>query len=403
MATFLLVGGYTGAQKKNVSKAQAKILSEVPDTKAAKEAILLALKDSTTDKLAKTWFVAGEVFYKIYDEQQKLQWMLKKGDQALMAQSLVSCLEYYTVADSLDKLPDAKGRIKPAYHNKIVEKVKGFQRGFTEAGSYYYDNKDYKSAITMFGIYLKYPSIPYMKGQGLEKDTLIPLIYYYCGLSATQAEDPATAVKFYEVIKDSMDYSKWIYARLCDDYMTLKDTVNMVRIFQSGAIKFPQEPNYIHNLINYYINESRMNEALIWIERAIEQEPNSAVLWNVKGQILEKDKKIEEAKACFQKAIDFDPNFAEALGNLGRIYYNNAVAELERINTIHDDNKYKIEKAKMKSLFELPRPYFEKAIAITPEERDYVVALRGIYYNLGMDAEYQQMDRRLKEMTKKTD
>jgi tetratricopeptide (TPR) repeat protein len=235
-----------------------------------------------------------------------------------------------------------------------------------------------------------------MQGLGLEKDTLIPLITYYCGLCATQAEMPAEAVKYYEVVKDKMD-SKWIYARLCDDYSQLKDTVNMLRMFKLGAQKFPDESYYVRSLINYYINQNKMEEALTWINAAIDLDQKSAILWNVKGRILE-TKNLEESKACYQKAIDMDPNFAEALGNLGRIYYNKAVEELDRINAIRDDKKYKIEKAKLKSTFEVPKPYFEKAYSINPNERDYVIALRGIYYNLGMDAKYQEMDKKLKEM-----
>jgi len=400
LSALLLLGGSSFAQKKNVAKAKTKIQSaETPDYKGAKDAILLALKDSTTKNDATTWFVAGDVFNGIYTEQQKIEWTTKKGDKALMASSVESALKYYLVADSLDKLPNAKGKIAPKYHAKIVEKVKGLQRCFTEGGSYYYELKDYKNALKFFEVYLNYQYIPQMQGLGLEKDTLIPLITYYCGLCATQAELPAVAVKYYEKVKDNMDSSvtKYIYSRLCEDYSQLKDTVNMVRMFKLGAQKFPNESYYVRNLINFYINQNKMDEALSWINAAIELEPTSAILWNVKGRILE-TKNVEESKACYQKSIDLDPKFAEALGNLGRIYYNKAVEELDRINAIRDDKKYKIEKAKLKSTFEIPLPYFEKAYELNPDERDYVIALRGIYYNLGIDAKYQEMDKKLKSM-----
>jgi len=396
LSALLLIGGSSFAQKKNVAKARSKILADPQDTRGAKDAILSAIKDSTTKNDATTWFVAGDVFKAVYEEQQKIEWTTKKGDKALMANSTESALRAYLIADSLDKLPNAKGKIVPKYHAKIVEKIKTLQRGFTEGGSYYYELKDYKTALKFFDTYLNYQNIPQMEGLGLEKDTLIPLITYYCGLCATQAEMPAVAVKYYEKVKDNTD-SKWIYARLSDDYSQLKDTVNMIRMFKAGAQKFPDESYYVRSLINYYINQSKMDEALSWINAAIDLEPKAAILWNVKGRILE-TKNPEESKACYQKSIDLDPTFAEALGNLGRIYYNKAVEELDRINAIRDDKKYKIEKAKLKSTFEVPLPYFEKAYQLNPDERDYVIALRGIYYNLGMDAKYQEMDKKLKSM-----
>ena len=47
------------AQKSNVSKAKNKALMENPDFTGAREAIKLALNDSTTKNLAETWYVAG--------------------------------------------------------------------------------------------------------------------------------------------------------------------------------------------------------------------------------------------------------------------------------------------------------------------------------------------------------
>ena len=407
LSALLLMGGSSFAQKKNVAKATSKIVADPQDTKGAKDAILLALKDSTTRNDAKTWFVAGDVYNAIYTEQQKIEWTQKKGDKALMANSIENACKSYLTADSLDQLPNAKGKIAPKYHAKVIEKVKALQRGFTEGGSYYYEQKDYKNALRFFEAYINYQNIPQMQGLGLEKDTMIPLITYYCGLCATQAELPAVADKYYEKVKDNMDSSvtKFIYGRLCEDYLQLKDTVNMIRMLKAGAKKFPQESYYVRNLINFYINTNKMDEALTWINAAIELAPKGddvadvalAVLWNVKGRILETTN-MEEAKKYYQQAIDLNPNFAEALGNMGRIYYNKAVEDLARINAIRDDKKYKIEKAKLKSSFQTPLPYFEKAHQLNPDERDYVIALRGIYYNLEMDAKYQEMDKKLKSM-----
>lgn|GEM_PF-157765 len=403
LVSILLAGsGNALAQKKNVARAKAKILSEVPDTKAAREAILPALEDSTTKNLANTWFTAGEVYYYTYKEQQTIEWTQKKGDKALMGESLKKALNYYIIADSLDRLPDAKGKVKPKYSTRIIDRTLSFQRAFTDAASFHYANKDYERALDMFSQYLRYPAISFLKDKGLEKDTLIKTLTYYCGLCATMANKPEVAVKYYELVKDSMNAEdcSWIYARLSDDYATLKDTANMLRMYQLGAQKYPNEPFYARNLINYYINENLMADAMTWIEMAISQDEKSAPLWNVKGRILENDKKVDEAIVCYEKAIELDPLMADALGNIGRIYYNKAVEELERVNAIKDDRVYLKEKNKLKSVFEKARPYFEKAYSIDQDERDYVIALRGIYYNLNMDAKYKEMEEKMKELSK---
>jgi tetratricopeptide (TPR) repeat protein len=404
LAILMAGSGGVSAQKKNVSIAKAKLLSEVPDTKGAKEAILPALKDSITSRDATTWFTAGEVFNAIYEENQKLFWTLKKEDenrkkaaQTTMGESIKQALDYYIVADSLDRLPDKKGKVKPKYTKKIVDRTLGFRRSFIDAGSFFYGEKQYEKALEMFSIYLKYPELPFLKDkkQELEKDTLVTRIKYYCGLCATQANKPEIAVTYYEQVKDSID-SEWIYARLCEDYIILKDTSNLLRILQLGAQKFPNEPYYTRNLINYYINTNQMDAAMDWIDKAIAQDAKNAPLWNVKGRMLENKSQFDEAIKCYEKAIELDPKFADALGNIGRIYYNEAVEELNRVNSIKDDREYRREKEKLKTKFAKAQPYFEKAHEIDPTERDYIIALRGIYYNLGMNDLYQKMDNLLK-------
>ena len=125
----LLGGSNAFAQKKNVNRAKAKLLAEVPDTKGAQEAILPALKDSTTKNLASTWFTAGEVYNAIFEEQQKKQWTTKNGDQNLMGESLANALNAYVKADSLDRLPNEKGKVKPKFTNKIVDRTMALGSG----------------------------------------------------------------------------------------------------------------------------------------------------------------------------------------------------------------------------------------------------------------------------------
>jgi tetratricopeptide (TPR) repeat protein len=398
LSALLLVGGVANAQKKNLSKAKACFLGDPQDLRGAKDAIVPAMADSLTKKDASTWFYGGEIFSALYNDYLKQEFVSKKKDKGEQkATSIYSALQYYIVADSLDQQPNAKGKIPAKYRKQIVEKVKSIQKAFLEGGSFYYDQKDYKNALKFFDTYVSYPEIAFLKGQGLEKDTIRPSIIYYCGLCATQAEMPSVAVKYYEQIKDDNVDSKWIYARLCEDYSNLKDTANMIRMYKLGVRKFPQENFYVRSLINYYITQSKLKDAMEFVNQALAQDSKTAILWNLKGRILEQDS-MEVAKTCYNKAIELDPEYADPIGNLGRIIYNKAVEELTRVNAIRDDKKYRAEKVKVRPMFEAALPYFEKAYALNPKESDYITGLVGIYYNLGMEAKYMEMNKKLKEL-----
>lgn len=418
LMALLLIGGVdTYAQKKNVTKANAKLVSVPPDLKGAREAILPALEDTTTNKLAKTWFLAGEIFHAIYEEQQKIVFATPKGqpskaDRELMGESLKKALQYYTIADSLDRFPDKKGKIKPKYTQRIVDKALRFRLAFPDAGGFYLNQKQYMKAVDMFEQYLNYTKLPFMRGRGLENDTLITTLKYNSALSALNANRYDVAAKYFEEVKDSIQDEKersYIYLNLSEAYQKMKDTTNMLRMYQLGARKFPKERYYTSNLINHYINKEAMADALVWINSSLEQDGKSAVLWHLKGRIIEKEidknpktpenaEKLKEVIACYEKAIEFDPNMVDPLINLGRIYYNTAVEELQKVNEIKDDKKYKAEKAKLKAVFEKPKPYFEKAYSLEPDNKECVMALRGIYYNTDNNAKYKEMDEKFNKM-----
>jgi len=77
---------------------------------------------------------------------------------------------------------------------------------------------------------------------------------------------------------------------------------------------------------------------------------------------------------------------------LGRIYYNQAVNKQGEANMINDSKKYQEELTIAKDLFKQALPYFQKAHEMKPGESEYMVALRGIYYNLNMGPELEAIE-----------
>ncbi len=398
----VLGSGDIYGQKKSVNKAKAKMNAETPDYVGAKAAIEPALKDATTKNLADTWFTAGKIYYKLFDQEQKKVWSKQNADTKLMYSSLAQCYDCMIVADSLDQSPNAKGKVRPKFRKQIVEIVEVMQNGFINAGADYFKTQDYQTAIKYFDYYLDYPNLKFWddaKRDQLLADTMITNIKYYCGAAASQDNDSETALKYFNSLLDIYQPVEEMYQFVIYEYGRLKDTVNLMRMYEIGVQKFPENPFYARSLINEYLNRNDLETALKWIDEAmLHGDSTSAVFWNLKGQILEHQKRGDEALVCFLKAIDLDPEYADAQGNVGRIYYNAAVEKLDEVNAIRDDRKYRAEKAKMKAVFEKPLKYMEKAHELAPDERDYIVALRGIYYNLGKGYEkkYEEMDKLMK-------
>ena len=147
------------------------------------------------------------------------------------------------------------------------------------------------------------------------------------------------------------------------------------------------------SLINNYIYSNRNEEAIQYLNTAIANESNNAQLYDVLGRVYESGlKDYEKAEQSFAKALGIDPNYADALSNLGLIYYNQGVNKLSEANLINDTKRYQEESEKAKELFRKAMPYFQKVREVNPEERDAMIALRSIYYNLNMNEEFNAIE-----------
>lgn len=60
-------------------------------------------------------------------------------------------------------------------------------------------------------------------------------------------------------------------------------------------------------------NECENNEeALMWVNRALQSEPQNVSAWIVKGCVLHNLERLNEALLCFNRAIELEPNAADA-------------------------------------------------------------------------------------------
>jgi len=309
---------------------------------------------------------------------------------------------YFEVSDSLDMLPDEKGKIKSKYRKDMKAIMAANRIYYLNGGSYYYNKGEYQDAFDMFQQFFDIPKMKMFEGDNniAAKDTAFADYRYYAALSLSQYGEPTQVASYFETIKDIYGYSnkefyKDIYKYLCTLYEQSKDTVNFIRTLEEGTKKFPDESYFLLNLINQYIFTNQGDAAIETLRIAIAAMPDKADLYNVLGIVYENSKKdAEKAQANYEKALSMDPEFVDAMGNLGRILFNRAVEAQIAANEIADNAKYKVAKEKSDEMFKEALPYFEKAHQLKPDDREYMTALSRIYYVLG-DKKFDEIDKKL--------
>jgi tetratricopeptide (TPR) repeat protein len=69
------------------------------------------------------------------------------------------------------------------------------------------------------------------------------------------------------------------------------------------------------------VEATQSKELLALVDEATKSHENSAVLWTMRGdllQLLESDYPLKESEQCYRRAIKADPRYAEAYEEMGR-------------------------------------------------------------------------------------
>lgn len=397
--TIVLVLSFTltYAQKANVSKAKNKALMENPDFAGAREAIKPALTDPTTKDLASTWHVAGMIGYKENEAIFAKQALGQTVDPLVKGQAIIESYNYFLKAYELDQLPNAKGKVKPKLAKDIKAKVKEYYQSpsnLVAYGAALFEKKNYVETIKVFETYLATPKLPFINNE-LQPDSTYYMIKYYTAIAATNAGLNDKAIALYEDLKDDKYEELNVHQLLYEEYSKKKDTVNFVKTLKDGFTKFPQEPWFLQNLINYYIYSGQTKEALTYLNGAIAKEPGLAQYQYVKGNLDESLGNFDDALKAFEKAIELDPKLADAYAGMGRLWYNKAVKMTDEANEIKDNKLAFTARKKADDVFKQSIPYFIKASEINPEEREYKKTLKTLYYRLKMDKEFDAIEKEL--------
>ena len=402
MAALVLISAGCIAQKANVNKAKSLILSETPDYDQARQLIGAALANEETKNQANTWYVAGLIGYQQDVQANRMALLNQPLDQDQVGQAIMESYDYWVKADEIAMTPtlDKKGRevVDTKTRNNIVKKMLEYYQNqeFIKYGVHLNEQRDFKGAYNVFMRHLKMRDLPMMQEDKLQsqmpKDTIYEQYEYYAALFAIQAKMHNEAIAVLEDLKKGEFEAIAVNQFLYQEYMEeVKDTVNAVRELQEAMVRFPQEPWFLQNLINYYIFSKQEDKAIEYLNQAIEREPGVAEYHLIKGNLSANQGNNAEALTEYDQALEINPMLAEAHAGKGRVHYNEASKIIEEATYIQDAKAYKAALNKASDKLKESLPFFEKALEVAPDNREYMVILKGIYYRLHMDDKYEAM------------
>lgn len=394
------------AQKANVSKARNKTLSEEPDFNAAREAIVPALTNDETKDDPKTWVVAGQIGE--YESLALQQQLMMGGDGNVivpqMGQVQYESAGYYEKAAELAQIPNAKGKIDNGTVKKAQNQLTQYYNDqyMIQYGNVLFDKREYMESHNVFMCWASIPDLAYMQDPKIAakvaKDTLYYQIKYYAAMCLLNAEKKQEALDLCLSIKDGLYDQANILHIITECYQQLGDTAKFLANLEDGMKRFPKDQWFIGTMINHYVFGGNSQEALTLIDKIITEEPNNAQYRFVKGNLLNNLERFDEAFQSYQKAIELKIDselLPEVYGGMGRSFFNHAVKISDASTFEKDMNKLADMDKQITELRKQALPYFEKVHELQPDDRQTMITLRQLYYQLHINDKYKAISDKL--------
>lgn len=209
---------------------------------------------------------------------------------------------------------------------------------------------------------------------------------------AEESIEPLKTLINLEQAEEGYQYLGEVYytlgANLMSDYQNSKNVAdsvqamsyleNSISTLNDGLQKYPENPDMQVAITSSYIATGKIDVAINSAAKLVENDPlNKTYRYNY-GVLLLNAEQYEGAETQLKKAIEIDPDYENAIYNLGVTYVKWGTAinkEAEKQGLISEDYKKKYEAA---------LPYLEKVVEVDPTNVAIWELLGKVYSVLGM-------------------
>lgn len=401
---FLIVGlmasTFAYAQKKQkpnlnkvtalVNKGKTENLS-AEDLMTAKDIVELATEYEKTKDKTKTWYLRGSVYRLIYESESDFAGISKENALETSAASFQKAAELGNESDT--------------YVFLSGQEVNSLWTTVLNDGVNAYQAEDLDKALQYF--------------------TYVTLVkpadttgYLYAASAASQAKKYDVAIQNYQkLVKINPNEETYLFliSLQKDVEKDLDAAIATIAEARSALGEDNQEINKVE--IDILIATDKVDQALTSIDKAIEAEPENALLHLRKGLLYDQlvtaeldeeevdNDKVKEytdkAEEAYKKTLEYDPDNITAYFNYAVIYSNKANIYFKEANMMTPD-EYRRKGAdlnkKGKEILAKGVPLMEKARELEPDDRDVLYALQNFYSRLNYADKLKEVNAKLKEL-----
>ena len=372
------------AQKKEIAQAQTYVKSGANLDKA--EASMRALlNDSANRRNMKIWLTLTEAVKKQYEQGNEKLYLKQKSDTAALFVTGRRMFLTCEAMDSVDALPDRKGRIELKYRKKNAEYLNIYRKNLYNGGLYFIGKQKYDEAFNMFDSFIDCLNQPLFSGMKYSESSpeVLSSAYWatYCG---AMLHNDSLALKHSDLALKYMPGKEKIMQLLANIRQSRNEDSLYCKTLRDGFAEFPQSEFFFTRLVDYYNSRSMSDSAMAVADKALATDSVNTLFMYAKANILLNIGKYPDSITLCDRIIASDASLSEAYYTAGVSYMNLAFIE--------EKNSGKAARAKSKAYYSKALPYMEKYREMEPEAKSkWATALYNIYLNLNMGKKFEEI------------
>lgn len=331
----------------------------------------------------RTWEVRGEIYQAVFQSKDENYKKLNNDPLTVAFDSYMKALQL-----------DDKDRFGKSVKIKLTLLIGDLTNQAVAA----FNEENYEKALKSFEQIMAIEQTPVYKAE--DPNAVDTVIMFNAGLAAYNAAQYDKAIDYYKQAAKYKYNGAKTYQLISTSYMQKKDTVGALQTLQDGLKEFKENSTLLVEVINIYLNANKVDDAMKYLDIAIAQDPKNASYYFAQGTLYDKLQKIDEATNSYMKAIEFKEDYFDAYYNLGALYYNKGVKQVDVANAVpsNQPDKYEEEKNKADIEFKKAIPYMEKAHEINPTDKFTMESLKTLYYRLKMLDKHAEIVEKMKSL-----
>lgn len=230
-------------------------------------------------------------------------------------------------------------------------------------------------------------------------DKVDTLALLNAGLASVRGEMFEKALTYYAMLQEIGFDEPDLYRNIAASYRGLENNEKMMETIERGRKKFPKDTGIILEEINAYLSMGQGEKVLDELKELLVQDPTNYTIYFVLGTIYGDDTKAEMynmdvAAGYYIKAIEIEPNYYDAVYNLGALYINESNKIQVKANDLPLDKtkEYDVLTKQADEIIKKALPHLEKAFEMQPSNQETIQVLKSVYTRFKMNDKLQKLN-----------